>query len=148
MTKVEFEEFLKSLDFKDPVNTVTDTDGLQATWSQDGHLTSLRFVSKGEVKGWQLNDADHEDLAAVSRLDNLFFTSERQTDEFGNPEETMQQWQRRWITIIVQKAQNQMVCSFCERNSKQVKLMVPGRHGVLICDECVALIGSLISEQQ
>jgi hypothetical protein len=145
--KVEFDEFLRSLDFDDPINPISISDGLQADWSQDGGLKSLRLMSGGQVIGWRLDNAEQESLASVSRVENLSFTVERQRDEFGEPEETLRQWQCRWITDIVRKAQNQLVCSFCSKTSKQAKMMVPGRQGALICDECVRLIGAIMNEQ-
>lgn len=147
MTKIEFDELLRSLDFDEPVNPISMSDGLQVDWSQDGRLKSLRLMSDGQVKGWRIDNAEQESLAGVCRVENLSFTVERQRDEFGEPEETLQQWQCRWITVIIRGAQNQLVCSFCSKTSKQSKMMVPGRQGALICDECVRLIGAIMNEQ-
>ena len=38
-------------------------------------------------------------------------------------------------------------CSFCEKDEHAVKKLIAGPHGVFICDECVALATTILSEE-
>jgi hypothetical protein len=38
-------------------------------------------------------------------------------------------------------------CSFCAKNQAQVKKLIAGPGGIYICEECVALCVSIVSEQ-
>ena len=39
------------------------------------------------------------------------------------------------------------VCTFCDKGRDRVALMVEGRGGVCICDECIVLCHDLLMEQ-
>jgi hypothetical protein len=39
-------------------------------------------------------------------------------------------------------------CSFCGKRHDQVRRVIGGPHGILICNECVALCNSIINEER
>src|SRR5690242_1539618 len=39
-------------------------------------------------------------------------------------------------------------CSFCGKSQQDVRRLVAGPGGVYICDECVALCGQIVSEEE
>ena len=39
-------------------------------------------------------------------------------------------------------------CSFCGKRHDQVRRVIGGPHGILICNECVALCNSILDEEQ
>lgn len=41
---------------------------------------------------------------------------------------------------------NKPTCSFCSRNERQAKLLIPGPDGAFICDKCVALCNDIIRD--
>jgi len=45
------------------------------------------------------------------------------------------------------KNDNQVKCSFCGKNQKQVRKLIAGGNGVFICDECIELCGEIIEEE-
>ncbi len=147
MKRSELDEILRGLDFKDPVHGISDLDGLQAEWSSDGDLKRLRFVSRGHSVGWDIDHVQSEATAKIARAGTWTFAATRLCDEFGNPEETLAGWVRRWVSAVVRHGQNSLICSFCERNSKQAKAMMPGTLGAFICDQCALMIADIMRDQ-
>jgi ATP-dependent Clp protease ATP-binding subunit ClpX len=43
---------------------------------------------------------------------------------------------------------SQYLCSFCNKSQDEVDRLIAGPNGVAICDECVALCGEIIAEEQ
>jgi hypothetical protein len=147
MTKLELERLLKELNYEGQVQSNSRGDGLHAEWSSDGNLQRLKLIFGGNAVGWSIYQATSEASAKIMREGTWTFADTRLRDEHGNPEEPLNAWLKRWVTAVVRHAQDLIICSFCEKTSKEVKAMVPGTPGTFICDLCALLIADLIRDQ-
>jgi ATP-dependent Clp protease ATP-binding subunit ClpX len=49
--------------------------------------------------------------------------------------------------MFMEDEKNQLSCSFCGKRSQEVRRMIAGPKGVIICNECVVLCTKLIAEE-
>lgn len=146
MDRAQLSALLKKHGYQEPIKKIDEADGVQAEWTKDGRLKTLRFVYMGAMFGWSLNDANDQDSAFVTRKEKLSFLEERFCDDAGNPEESYDGWLERWVMEVSRFALGQVSCSFCARSQKEVAKLVSGRLGSFICDECILLLADVVTE--